>query len=107
MDRLARLLDARGFADEALTWRQRAVEAAVASEPRDLWSATRLAQDLQDSGRAEEATAWWHRAVSMVNRREMSDFRGALWHAGRMTEAAAWLTDMAGTGDVRAAGTLV
>jgi hypothetical protein len=107
MDRLARELNARGLADEALAWRQRATEAAAASGARDLWGVTRLARDLQDSGRAEEATAWWHRAVSMVDTREMSDFRGALWHAGRMAEAAAWLTDMAGTGDVRAAGALV
>lgn len=107
MDRLARSLIARGCADEAFAWRQRAAEATAASEPRVLWSATRLAQDLQDLGKAEEATAWWHRAVSMVDPGSMHDFGGALWQAGRTAEAATWLTDMASTGDARAAGALV
>jgi hypothetical protein len=107
MERLARELAVRGPADEALAWRLKAAEAAAADEPRNLWGAVRLAQDLQDSGREEEATAWWHRAVSMVDHRSMHDFGGALWQADRTAEAATWLTDMANTGEARAAGALV
>jgi tetratricopeptide (TPR) repeat protein len=106
MDRLARSLDSRGFPDEALAWRLRAAEAAAATGVGDLWTVTRIAKDFQDSGRSEEATAWWQRAVSMAARRDMSDFKAALWQAGRVAEAMEWLTDMADKGDKRATGAL-